>query len=64
MMTKEQKELLETALVADLQNPALRHIDIAVSRKIGLNFINCVAKKNGLGRKRGPRPVAAKSDAN
>jgi hypothetical protein len=64
MMTKEQKELLETAIVADLHNPALRHIDIAISRKIGLNFINRIAKNNGLGRKRGPRPTVAKSEVN
>lgn len=55
-MTKEKKETLDAAILADLRNPKLLHVEIALRNKVGLNRIAALATKHGLNRKRGPKP--------
>lgn len=60
-MTNEQKDALEAAILADLRNPELLYVEIAVRQKAGLNRICNLAKKHGLTRKRGLKPKKAVS---
>ncbi len=46
----------DAAIIADLRNPDLLHVEIAVRNRVGINRINRLAVANGLTRKRGKRP--------
>ncbi len=56
-MTKEEKEALDAAIIADLRNPKLLHVEIAIRNKVGLSRVGALAVANGLRRKRGPNPL-------
>jgi hypothetical protein len=56
-MTKEQKQDLEAAILADLRNPHLLYIEIAARYRVGLNRVIALTKTHGLTRKRGRKPA-------
>ena len=61
-MTKEEKNTLEEAIVADLRDPSLTYLQVAVRFGVGINRVIALSKQNGLTRPRGkksaPKPTA------
>jgi hypothetical protein len=53
---KKKSEQIVAAVTADLHNPNMSYMLIALKHKVGLSFVNRVAKVVGLTRPRGPRP--------
>jgi len=54
-MTPEQKQKLEEAILADLRDPSLTHMMIAIKHRVGTVRVQELGKKHGLQRKRGRR---------
>jgi hypothetical protein len=56
MTRQEKKEALDAAILADIQNPDLLYIEIALRHHVAVNRIAALATKHKLNRKRGPKP--------
>jgi hypothetical protein len=56
-MTPVQKQALEQAIVADLRNPDLTYLVIAVRNHVGYNLVAGYAQKHRLTRPRGRKPL-------
>ena len=52
-MTKEKKQALEAAIVADLCNPRLTYLHVAYMHKVGYATVVALSKKHSLTRTRG-----------
>lgn len=52
---KKIREQVAAAILADLLNPSMTYMLIAVKHRVGLSFVNQVAKAAGLSRPRGPK---------
>ena len=56
-MTKEQKkQSVDEAILADLQDPSLIYIAIALRHKVAVPRVCKLATAHNLNRKRGPKP--------
>jgi len=55
-MKKEQKQALDEAILADIHDPTLSYIVIAVKHKVGQTRVHQLATAHNLNRKRGPKP--------
>jgi uncharacterized protein YdbL (DUF1318 family) len=53
---QEKKELLDAAIVADIQNPDLMYREIALRHHVAMNRIAALATKHYLNRRRGLKP--------
>jgi hypothetical protein len=52
---KKKSEQVRADVISDLNNPALSYMLIALKHKVGLSYVNQVAKANGLTRPRGTK---------
>lgn len=52
---KKKSQQIVTDVTADLHNPAMSYMLIALKHKVGLSLVNQVAKSIGLIRPRGPK---------
>lgn len=52
---KKKSDEVVAAVVADLQNLSMSYMLIALKHRVGLSFVNQVAKAAGLSRPRGPK---------
>jgi hypothetical protein len=51
---KKKNDQVIAAVTADLRNPSMGYMLIALKHKVGLSFVNQAAKSAGLRRQRGP----------
>jgi hypothetical protein len=52
---KKKREQIVADVTADLHNPNMSYMLIALKHKVGPSFVNQVAKTTGLTRPRGPK---------
>ena len=55
-MKKELRQALDEAILADLHDPTLTYIVIAVKHKVGQTRVHQLATAHNLNRKRGAKP--------
>jgi hypothetical protein len=56
ILTRKQRSELEAAVLADLQDPNLGYLTVALRRQCSVSFVCTVAKRHSITRTRGVKP--------